>query len=107
MIRAFLRLIGFTLLSIAFIALVLDGVAFLVNEEGFKPAVAGKTWQDLSPTTLNQTQFAIQEHLGLVWFWDNVVQWLLLQPTAAVLAGFGLFFCLIGRKKKKKEGFAT
>ena len=106
MIRALFRYIGYLLLAVAFIALVLDGVAFLATGE-LKFVIAGKTWTDLAPASLNQFQFAVQEHLGLIWFWDNVVQKLLLQPTAAVLAGFGLFFCLIGRRKKKKEGFIT
>jgi len=106
MIRALFRLIGYILLAIAFIALMLDGIAFLASGE-FKFTIAGKTWTDIAPASLNQVQFAIQEHFGLVWFWDNIMQKLLLQPTAAVIAGFGLFFCLIGRKPKKRDDFIT
>lgn len=106
MIRSFLRLIGYLLLGLAFIALVLDGVGILATGE-VKFMVAGKTWTDIAPASLNQVQFALQEHLGLVWLWDNVVQWLLLQPTAAVIAGFGLFFCLLGKRPRKREGFAA
>jgi len=106
MIRSFLRLIGYLLLSLAFIALVLDGVAILANGE-VRFAIAGQTWTDIAPASLNQVQFAIQEHLGLVWLWDVVLQWILLQPTAAVIAGLGLFFCLLGRRRKKRDDFAT
>lgn len=102
MIRALFRLIGYLLLGLAFIALVLDGVAFLASGE-LTFAIAGKTWTDIAPASRNQVQFALQEHLGLVWFWDNIMQWILLQPTVAVIAGLGLFFCLIGRRKRKKQ----
>lgn len=106
MIRSLFRMIGYLLLSVAFVALVLDGVAYLATGE-VKFAIAGQSWTDIAPASLNQVQFALQEHLGLVWFWDNVMQRLLLQPTAAVIAGFGLFFCFLGKRRKKKENFAT
>lgn len=106
MIRTAFRLIGYIFLALAFIALVLDGVAYLATGE-IKFMVAGKTWTDTAPASLNQLQFALQEHLGLVWFWDNVMVWILLQPTAAVITAFGLFFCLLGRRRKKREGFAA
>ena len=104
MIRSLLRLIGYMLLAVGFIALVLDGVAYLATGE-IKFAATGQSWTTIAPASLNQLQFGIQEHLGLVWFWDNVILWLLLQPTAAVIAGFGLFFCLLGRRRKKKDDF--
>lgn len=104
MIRAVLKLIGYLFLSVAFIALVLDGVAYLATGK-LTFAILGQSLTNLAPTSLNQLQFGLQEHLGLVWFWDNVMQWLLLQPTAAVLAAFGLFFIFLSRRRKKKEDF--
>lgn len=106
MIRAFFRLIGYLLLLVAFIALVLDGVAFLATGE-LKFAIAGQSWTNIAPASLNQVQYGIQEKLNLVWFWDNIMQRLLLQPTCAVIAGFGLFFCFLGRRRKKKEAFSA
>lgn len=105
MIRTFFRFFGYLLLAVAFIALVLDGIAILATGE-IKFAIAGKTWTDIAPASLNQVQFALQEHLGLVWFWDHAVQWLLLQPTAVVIAILGLLFCFIGRRPKKREIYA-
>ena len=106
MFRSLLRLIGYTLLAVAFVALVLDGVAYLATGE-IKFAAAGQSWTDIAPASLNQVQYGIQEKLNLVWFWDNVMQWLLLQPTAAVIAGFGIVFCFLGRRRKKQDKFAT
>lgn len=107
MIRFFFRIIGYLLLVVAFVALVLDGVAYLASGELLLKS-AGQIWTELAPATLNQAQFAIQEHLGLVWFWDNIVVWTLLQPAFAVIGVLGILFCLLGRRKKRPEiEFAT
>ncbi|MEO1066387.1 MAG: hypothetical protein AAFW47_03305 [Pseudomonadota bacterium] len=106
MFRALFRFVGYGLLLLAFVALILDGVAILATGET-RFMSAGRSWTDISPTTLNQVQFAIQEHLGLVWAWDTIGLWILLQPTFAVLGVLGLFFCLLGRRKKQKRTFAT
>lgn len=106
MIRGFFRLIGMILLVIAFIALALDGAAMLATGE-VKFAIAGQSWTELAPASLNQVQFGIQEKLGLVWFWDHVVQQILLWPTALVIALLALVFFFLGRRRRKPSVFAA
>ncbi|MEM8795288.1 MAG: hypothetical protein AAGE61_06960 [Pseudomonadota bacterium] len=107
MIRFFFRFVGYTFLIVSFIALLLDGVAYLASGE-IKFMSAGQTWTDLAPATINQAQFAIQEHLGLIWLWDPVILWILLQPTFAVIGAFALFLIVIGlRPRRKRREFAA
>ncbi len=104
MMKALLRIIGYMFLGFTFIIFILDALAILATGE-VDFVIFGKTWTDIAPATLNQTQFALQEHLGLVWFWDNIMQKILLQPTVLVFFILGLLFCLLGRRSKKREGF--
>lgn len=106
MIRAFFRMIGSILLVVAFIALALDGAAMLATGE-IKFAIAGQSWTEIAPASLNQVQYGIQEKLGLVWFWDHVVQRVLLWPTALVILAFALIFFFLGRRRKKPSVFAA
>ena len=81
------RVIAVLLLIAAAAVTVQDAMAWY-NTHVFEPTVIGKLWFQLSPTTLQLAQPALQRHIG-PWLWDNVIVFLLqfwAAPTFAVPA---------------------
>lgn len=104
MVFFLIRAIGVLFVIAAFVTALVDGIRSLVESQVIITAL-GKWWTDVHAVSLNQFQFLVQEHLGLIWLWDNVLQWLLLQPAFAVLAGLGIVIYLIGKRSKTEREF--
>lgn len=98
MIRITLRIIGFWLLALAFVALVLDG-ARTVTSGALVITPLGETWFDLSPGSLNLMQAVIQRNLH-PYIWDPVVQWILLSPTWLITGLIALLLLALGKKRR-------
>ena len=104
LIKFIIRSLGVLFIMAAFVAAIVDGIRSIIDNELILTAL-GKWWTDIHPVSLNQTQFFIQEHLGFIWLWDNVLQWTLLQPAVAVLAVLGIVIYMLGRKSKKSTDY--
>lgn len=99
MIRFLFRLLGFLILAGGFVALVIDGTRAVAS--GTIDFTALQTsWAAFSPDTLAK----LKEAVGAAA--QGPLDWILAQPTAAVLAIVGILFMLIGRRKRRVVGVA-
>jgi len=98
-----LRRVIAVLLLIAAAAVTLQDAVSWYNTGVFEPTVIGKLWFQLSPSTLQLAQPAIQRHVA-PWLWDNVIIYLLLfwaAPTFAVPALL-LLWETSGRRRQRE-----
>ncbi len=95
------RVIAVLLLMAAALVMLQDAIGWY-STGVFEPTVVGKLWYQLSPTTLQLAQPAIQRHVS-PWLWDNVIIYVLLfwaAPTFAVPALF-LLWETSGRRRRR------
>jgi len=91
------------ILLLAAVLVTLQDVWAWYNTGVFEPTVVGKLWYQLSPTTLQLAQPAIQRHVS-PWLWDNVIIYVLLfwaAPTFAVPA-LVLLWETSGRRRRRE-----
>jgi hypothetical protein len=96
------RIIAVLLLIAAALVTLQDAVSWY-STGAFEPTVVGKLWYQLSPTTLQLAQPAIQRHVA-PWLWDSVIVYLLLfwaAPTLAVPALI-LLWETSGRRRRRE-----
>ena len=99
MIRFLFRLLGFLILAAGFVALVIDGTRAVASGAiSFTPTAT--SWGAVSPGTLE----SLREAVGAVG--RAPLDWILAQPTCAVLAVIGVLFMLIGRRRRRTVGVA-
>jgi hypothetical protein len=102
MIRFLFRFVAFWLLAAALVALIVDGAKSIAASE-LVTTPLGLAWSQLAPTSLIQTQFAIEEHLGQPWLWDVLTEWVLSAPVWATVGLLGLILMLLGRRRRRKR----
>ncbi len=99
MIRFLFRLLGFLILAAGFVALVIDGTRAIAS--GVWDFVkAETTWTAFSPQSLQSARELVGDAGA------PVLNWILAQPTAAVLGVIGVLFMLIGRRRRRPVGVA-
>ena len=94
------RVIGWILLVAALIVLGRDVVSW-IDTRSFEPIAAGTLWFELSPSTLELAQPAIQRHVA-AWLWDPIVVVLTL-PAALILGAPGLALVWLSRKRERRR----
>lgn len=102
MIRFLSRFAGFWLLAAALVAVVIDGAKSIAASE-LVTMPLGVAWSQLAPTSLVQTQFAIEEQLGQPWLWDLLTQWVLSAPVWLIFGVLGLILMLLGRRRRRRS----
>ncbi|QCI65232.1 hypothetical protein [Phreatobacter stygius] len=102
MIRFVLRLVGFILVALGFIALVIDGTKSIAGGRLIY-TVIGETWRTLHSDSLQAVQPAL-EKAGLAWLWDPVMLTVLILPTALAGLGLGALLMIAGRKYEPQIG---
>lgn len=100
--RILLRFISLMFLVVAVITGVVDAIQ-TVAADRLNLTVLGEAWYSFSPDSLNAAQAAVQRYVHPL-LWDPVIQWVLLQPAAAVFLALSLVFYLLGYKRKKPAG---
>ncbi|PZQ13606.1 MAG: hypothetical protein DI565_13770 [Ancylobacter novellus] len=96
MIRFLFRLLGFLILAGGFVALVIDGTRAIASGSiDFTPLAA--SWGAVSPDTLAK----LREAAGAA---QGPLDWVLAQPTAAVLIVVGVLFMALGRRRRRLVG---
>ncbi len=94
------RIIGWLLVLVALVVLVADLIA-RIDTGHFALTAAGQLWFEISPSTLELVQPAIQRHL-LPWLWNPVVV-VLTWPAALVLAAPGLALLWLCRARGRRR----
>ncbi len=94
------RIVGWLLILAALVVLVADLIAWL-DTGHFALAAAGQIWFELSPTTLELAQPAIQRHVA-AWLWDPIVE-ILTWPAALVLGAPGLALLWLFRPRDRRR----
>ncbi|GGE89540.1 hypothetical protein H1W37_12905 [Stappia taiwanensis] len=97
MIRFFLRLFGLALVAVALVTIVLDGTQ-TIAASAWSTTPLGQYWYQISPTSLNITQAAIQRHVNPV-LWDPVLLTLLVQPVWVVAGPLGFLLLWLGERR--------
>ena len=100
--RFLLRFISMMFLVVAVITGVVDAIQ-TVAADRLNLTILGEAWYSFSPDSLNAAQAVVQRYVHPL-LWDPVIQWVLLQPAAAVFLALSLVFYLLGYKRKKPAG---
>jgi hypothetical protein len=99
MLRFFARFVGFWLVAAALVAAVVDGAKSIAASALVITPVAA-TWTELT-ALLSRGEAEAEGQWTAPWPLDIAVAWLLTFPTVAVLAGFGVFFLVLGAKRRR------
>ena len=94
------RVIGWLLVLAALVVLVADAIAWL-DTRHFALTAAGRLWSEISPTTRELAQPAIQSHLA-AWLWDPI-DVMLTWPAALVLAVPGVALLWLCRPRDRRR----
>lgn len=102
MLKAFLRLLAMSALSVAVIMAVLDMTRSIAAEELVWTRL-GASWAALSPSTLAQAREAITQGFAPV-LWNPIVTGVLELPGFAVFAAVALLLALAGSRRGGAKG---
>jgi hypothetical protein len=94
------RVIGWLLVLAAAVVLVADLITWL-DTKHFALAAAGQLWFEISPTTLELVQPAIQRHVA-AWLWDPIVV-ILTWPAVLVIGVPGLALLWLCRPRDRRR----
>lgn len=100
MLRLLFKSLGLLALVMAVITAVLDLTRSIANSNLTITAL-GEEWVNFSIASLQNFQVGVERHLGLPWLWENVIQFILLQPSWLVFSVLALIFLWVGRKRKR------
>jgi hypothetical protein len=103
MIRAFVRLIGILLLSLAFIFLVYDGAKTIAGSR-LHVTPLGQVWNEMHSTSLQLLQPAIERHVH-PFLWDPIVLNVLTAPVWLVVGILGGVLILLGQRPRPLIGY--
>jgi hypothetical protein len=104
MIRSLFRLIGVIFLAAGFILLMYDGAKSIADSRIYIYKL-GQLWTDVHASSMQAAQAKVQASLPAQ-VWDPVITTVLEQPSWLVLGVIGIFFILIGRRRKPLIGYA-
>ena len=94
------RIIGWLLVLAALVVLVADLIAWL-DTRHLGLTAAGQLWYEISPSTLELAQPAIQRHVA-AWLWEPIVA-LLTLPAALILGAPGLLLLWACRSRDRRR----
>lgn len=95
------RAIGVALLAAGLGIAIFDIVLWMVAGV-LDPTTLGGMWFAIHKASLNVTQAVIQRYIA-AWLWDPIIQWVLLQPAAAVLGLPGALLTWIGWPRRNQR----
>lgn len=102
MIRFVLRLAGFLMIAVGFVALVIDGTRSIAGQKLILTTGA-ETWRAIHADSLAQVEKALAaRHMD--WLWDPVLLWALAVPTAVTGLLLGSLLMLAGRRREPGIG---
>jgi hypothetical protein len=104
MIRSLFRLIGVIFLAAGFILLMYDGAKSIADSRIYIYKL-GQLWTDIHTSSMQAAQAKVQASLPAQ-VWDPVITTVLEQPSWLVFGVIGIFFILIGRRRKPLIGYA-
>ena len=104
MIRLLFRFIGVIFLAAGFILLMYDGAKSIADSRIYIYKL-GQLWTDVHASSMQAAQAKVQASLPAQ-VWDPVITTVLEQPSWLVLGVIGIFFILIGRRRKPLIGYA-
>jgi len=104
MIRFLLRFIGLVCLAAGFILLIYDGTKSIAGNRLFLTSVR-TLWELVNAGSLARLEPMIQSYVG-GYLWDPLMVAILAAPSWSLLGVLGIFFLLLGRKKKPLIGYA-
>ncbi|HME28824.1 MAG TPA: hypothetical protein VKE53_03050 [Pseudolabrys sp.] len=103
MIRFLLRFIGLICLAAGFILLIYDGTKSIAGNRLFLTSVR-TLWEQINAGSLARIEPTIQSYVG-GFLWDPLMVTILAAPSWGLLGVLGIFFLLLGRKKKPLIGY--
>ena len=103
MIRFLLRFIGLICLAAGFILLIYDGTKSIAGNRLFLTSVR-TLWEQINAGSLARIEPTIQSYVG-GFLWDPLMVTILAAPSWGLLGVIGIFFLLLGRKKKPLIGY--
>lgn len=101
MIRFFTNLIGLCFLVLAAITAVLDLTRTIANST-LTLTPLGLEWRNFDVESLQYFQVGVERHLGLPWVWTNIIQTVLLWPSALVFVLFAALFLWLGKRPERR-----
>jgi len=104
MIRFLFRFLGLFCLAAAFILVIYDGTKSIAGNNLYLTSVRA-LWELINAGSLAKLQPLITPYVGGV-LWDPGMVSVLAVPSWALLGVGGIFFILLGRKKKPLIGYA-
>lgn len=102
MIRFVLRLAGFLVMAVGFIALVIDGTRSIAGQR-LIATTGAETWRAIHADSLSQVEKALAAR-QLDWLWDPVILTALVVPTAVTGLVLGALLMLAGRRREPQIG---
>ena len=104
MIRFFFRLIGLLCLAAAFVLVIYDGTKSIAGNALYITSLR-VLWDLINAGSLAQLKPLIQPYVNGM-LWDPLMLALLAAPSWSVFGVLGIFFILLGRKRKPLIGYA-
>jgi hypothetical protein len=104
MIRFLFRFIGVLCLAAAFILVIYDGTKSIAGNALYITSLRG-LWDLINAGSLAQLKPLIQPYANGM-LWDPLMLALLAAPSWSVFGVLGIFFILLGRKRKPLIGYA-
>jgi hypothetical protein len=101
MLRFLARLLGFWLVAAALVAAVVDG-AKSIAASGLVLTPVAETWAALVALAGGE-EMSGQTALEMPWPLDVAFAWLLSAPSVVVLAVVGIFFLVVGAKRRRSS----
>jgi hypothetical protein len=108
MIGFLARFAGLWLIAGGLVALVIDATR-TIAASALTVTQLGKTWYDLSPSTLLSAQKFIERQVEVYvggWLWDPLIVWVLMLPTWLVFVALGFLLAYLGRSRRRRRAYA-
>jgi hypothetical protein len=103
--RLLLRFLSLLFLAAAVIAGIVDSIQSVAGETVALTPFGAAVFS-VNPQILATAETYFRTHLS-AYFWDTVVEWLLLQPAFMVFLALSLVFWLIAYKREPQSRFAA
>ncbi|MGB7285801.1 MAG: hypothetical protein WBC71_02615 [Salaquimonas sp.] len=100
MLKPILRILALFALAMALITAVLD-ITRSIADSSLIMTSLGVDWFNVSPSTLQAAQPAVQNYLHPI-LWDPIIQTILLSPSWFVFGVLWLILSLLGRNRRSR-----